>query len=181
MRAVVQKVLEGSVIVEGSEVASIGRGLVCLIGIARDDKYEDMNWLVSKILNGRFFEDEDKMWKKSVKQVGGEVLLVSQFTLHGYLQGTKPDFHRSMGGTEAEAFFNEFIKKMQSEYESDKIASGSFGDMMKVSLTNDGPVTLNLDSRNRQNKDPEQILSRAGQSASSASSSTNGDRDSQRG
>lgn len=64
MRAVVQKVLEGSVIVEGSEVANIGQGLVCLIGLGRDDKYEDMNWLVSKILNARFFDDDGKMWKK---------------------------------------------------------------------------------------------------------------------
>jgi D-tyrosyl-tRNA(Tyr) deacylase len=83
-----------------------------------------------------------------------------------------------MGGAEAESFFNELIEKMQSEYDPDKIASGSFGEMMKVSLVNDGPVTLNLDSRNRQNKDPEQILSRAGQSA--ASSSTNDDGKSQR-
>lgn len=107
-----------------------------------------------------------------MKQEEGEVLLVSQFTLHGCLKGNKPDFHKSMGGEDAEAFFNEFVRKVQANYDPGKVATGSFGAMMHVGLVNDGPVTINLCSRNRQNKDPEHFKPQESSAASSKSEET---------
>ncbi|OMH86334.1 D-tyrosyl-tRNA(Tyr) deacylase 1 [Zancudomyces culisetae] len=106
------------------------------VGISKDDLEEDINYMVNRILGVRVFDDEKQMWKKSVKDMNLEVLC-----------GNKPDFHRAMGSEKAEEFFNMFIEKLKKSYSDDKIQTGEFGAMMDVSLCNDGPVTLELDSR----------------------------------
>ena len=127
---------------------------MALVGVARDDGLDDEKWLVSKMLNGRFFEDEaGKMWKKSVMQSDYEVLLVSQFTLHAYMKGNKPDFHRAMGGDDAKRAFDSFVEATQQAYDPDRVKEGVFGAHMKVQLENDGPITVTLDSRNRSGRD----------------------------
>ncbi|KAJ1674533.1 D-tyrosyl-tRNA(Tyr) deacylase [Spiromyces aspiralis] len=137
MRAVLQKVLNASVTVDGEVVGKIGRGICVLVGISESDEAKDMDYIVRKILSVRVFEDEDgKMWSKNVKDLGLEVLC-----------GSKPDFHDAMRSNRSREFFEEFIRKLRAAYDSSKIQEGRFGAMMLVNIANDGPVTLQLDSR----------------------------------
>ena len=151
MRALIQRVSSASVIVEGSVVGQINQGILALIGISRDDTIEDTKWLVNKILNLRIFEDSNnyKPWTNSIKSLNLELLLVSQFTLHASCKKPKPDFHRSMGPIEAKEQFQNFVDTCKKEHQPDKIQTGVFGAMMSVNLVNEGPVTLWLDSKNR--------------------------------
>ncbi|KAI0720435.1 D-Tyr tRNAtyr deacylase-like domain-containing protein, partial [Fomitopsis betulina] len=149
MRAVVQHVSSASVTVDGAIVSSISRGLMVLVGIGRDDTTADMETICKKILTLRVFDDgAGAMWKKSVKDIDGDVLCVSQFTLFANTtKGNKPDFHKAMGSEASRQMYATFLERMQTMYRPDKIKDGRFGAMMSVSLTNEGPVTLNLDSR----------------------------------
>ncbi|KAI0315242.1 D-Tyr tRNAtyr deacylase-like domain-containing protein [Amylostereum chailletii] len=149
MRVVVQRVLSASVIVDNEIVSQISRGLMILVGIGGDDTSADIDVLSKKILTLRVFEDAaSSMWKANVKDVGGEILCVSQFTLMANTsKGNKPDFHRAMPSDQSRAMYISFLDKMRSLYPADKIKDGRFGAMMNVSLTNEGPVTFTLDSR----------------------------------
>ncbi|KAJ2898415.1 D-tyrosyl-tRNA(Tyr) deacylase [Coemansia aciculifera] len=150
MRAVLQKVLQASVTVGGKVVGEIGPGVCVLVGISRDDTPEDMEYMAKKVLGMRVFASSDtgNMWAKGVQDMGLQVLCVSQFTLYGKsTKGSKPDFHEAMKSDESRLFFDKFVQRLGQLYDPTKIETGEFGAMMQVSLVNDGPVTLQLDSR----------------------------------
>ncbi|KAG2103944.1 D-Tyr tRNAtyr deacylase-like domain-containing protein [Suillus cothurnatus] len=148
MRAVVQRVASASVSVDGKVISSISRGLMVLVGIGTDDTLADVETLTNKILNIRVFDANGTMWKSSVKDIAGEVLCVSQFTLMANTtKGNKPDFHRAMSSNASRELYTTFLEKMRRLYVPDRIQDGQFGAMMNVSLTNEGPVTLTLDTR----------------------------------
>lgn len=151
MRAILQRVTNASVVVDGKVVGEIKKGILALVGVAEGDSYEeDAVWMVKKILEARLFDDASgRRWGASVKSLGLEVLLVSQFTLHANTKKAKPDFHKAMGGPQAREFFDRFVADMRKAHGEDKIQTGEFGAMMQVSLTNDGPVTVSLDSWNK--------------------------------
>ncbi|KAI9280714.1 D-tyrosyl-tRNA deacylase [Sporodiniella umbellata] len=148
MKAVIQRVTKASVTVDNTVVGSIQKGICVLLGIATDDTEKDVNYMVQKILNLRVFDDNNVMWKKGVKDAGLEVLCVSQFTLQGScVKGNKPDFHRAMKTDPAKIMYQQFLDKLGKEYDPAKIQDGRFGAMMLVDISNDGPVTLQIDSR----------------------------------
>ncbi|KAI8143889.1 D-tyrosyl-tRNA deacylase [Fennellomyces sp. T-0311] len=149
MRAVLQRVARASVTVDQQVVGSIQKGVCVLVGIGTDDTEKDVDYIVNKILNIRVFDDDQGiMWKKGVKELGLEVLCVSQFTLQGKtVKGNKPDFHGAMKTEQAKAMYEKFLAKLGQAYDPSKIKDGVFGAMMLVDIANDGPVTLQLDSR----------------------------------
>jgi len=149
MRAVVQRVLSASVTVDGEIISQISRGLMVLVGIGVDDNVSDIETLAKKILNLKVFaHSTSNMWKTNVKEIQGEILCVSQFTLMANTsKGSKPDFHRAMSAGQSRAMYESFLKYMGAQYAPEKIKDGRFGAMMNVSLTNEGPVTFTLDSR----------------------------------
>ncbi|MGL5646523.1 MAG: D-aminoacyl-tRNA deacylase [Clostridium sp.] len=144
MRAVVQRVSKSSVSVDGTIIGQINKGLNVLIGIKEDDTLEDLKYIKDKMLNLRIFEDENDKMNYSVKDIGGEVLIISQFTLYGDCRkGRRPSFSKAMTPLDAEKLYEEFLKMIKGEI---KVQSGEFGADMKVSIENDGPVTLLLES-----------------------------------
>lgn len=149
MRAVVQRVTAANVVVDNETIAQIGRGLMVLVGIGTDDTVADVDQLSNKILSLKVFDDgTGRMWKSSVKDIGGDVLCVSQFTLlANTTKGNKPDFHRAMSTEPSKQLYATFLARMRAQYSPEKIQDGRFGAMMNVSLTNEGPVTFTLDSR----------------------------------
>ncbi|KAI5446222.1 hypothetical protein KIW84_014166 [Lathyrus oleraceus] len=149
MRAVVQRVDSASVEVEGRTVSEIGPGLLVLVGIHDSDSDADADYICRKVLNMRLFSNEDtaKAWDHSVMQKNYQVLLVSQFTLYGFLKGNKPDFHVAMAPQRAKPFYASLVDRFRNAYNADAIKDGIFGAKMKVSLVNDGPVTMQLDSQ----------------------------------
>lgn len=146
MRAVVQRVKESRVIVEGRLVGEINRGFNVLLGIAKDDTIEDLKYIKDKIINLRVFEDENDKMNLSLLDIKGDILAISQFTLYGDCRkGRRPNFMNAMGGDEAKALYEEFVKMLK---ESDlKVETGEFGSHMNVEIENDGPVTILLDSK----------------------------------
>ncbi len=143
MKFIIQRVLEGSVTVSNEVVGKIGKGLVVLFGLTHDDKYEDLDFAANKLLNIRLFDDENGVrWKYGVKELNLEILLVSQFTLYGYLKGNKPDFHWALEPEKAKDMYNKFLDILNEKHPG-KIQAGKFGEMMQVALINDGPVTIN--------------------------------------
>lgn len=154
MRAVVQRCASGSVRVRASGVTrDIARGAVVLVGIAADDDDDDVEFIVRKVFNTKLFDDVDgdKSWARSIVAIEGDVLFISQFTLHAELKGNKPSYHRAMGPTAARELYERFLTRARSEYKDKvgKIEDGEFGAMMDVHIVNDGPVTIVLDSKNR--------------------------------
>ncbi|KAH9952144.1 D-Tyr tRNAtyr deacylase-like domain-containing protein [Amylocystis lapponica] len=149
MRAVVQRVSAASVSVDSEVISSISRGLMVLVGIGKDDTVSDVETLSNKLLSLRVFDDASgAMWKKSVKDIEGDVLCVSQFTLlANTAKGNKPDFHRAMSTEPSRQLYSSFLERMGHLYRPEKIKDGRFGAMMSVCLTNEGPVTFTLDSR----------------------------------
>ncbi|KAE8723016.1 D-tyrosyl-tRNA(Tyr) deacylase 1 [Hibiscus syriacus] len=148
MRAVVQRVASASVEVDGRIVSEIGPGLLVLVGLHDSDTESDADYICRKVLNMRLFTNEStgKGWDQNVMQRDYGVLLVSQFTLYGFLKGNKPDFHVAMPPQKAKPFYESLIEKFRKAYKPDAVKDGIFGAMMKVSLVNDGPVTMQLDS-----------------------------------
>ena len=145
MRAVVQRAANGRVVVDERTVGEIGRGLVVLLGVSVDDSAPAALWMADKILNLRIFSDEAGKMNQSVIDVNGEVLVVSQFTLYGDARkGRRPSFVRAASGPEAEARYESVIAALNAG--GVRTATGEFGAMMQVELTNDGPVTILLDS-----------------------------------
>ncbi|MBU0515849.1 MAG: D-tyrosyl-tRNA(Tyr) deacylase [Proteobacteria bacterium] len=146
MRAVVQRVSRARVIVEDEVVGAIGPGLMVLVGVGKDDEAKDATYLADKIVNLRVFEDEAGKLNRSLLDVGGELLAVSQFTLWGDARkGRRPSFVRAAPGEAAEPLFEVFVARVAEL--GIKAARGRFGAMMDVELVNQGPVTLILDSR----------------------------------
>ncbi|KAJ8626091.1 hypothetical protein MRB53_019398 [Persea americana] len=148
MRAVVQRVVSASVEVDGRTISEIGPGLLVLVGLHESDVESDADYICRKVLNMRLFPNDKsgKTWDQSVMQRKFEVLLVSQFTLYGFLKGNKPDFHVAMSPQDAKPFYESLVQKFKNTYNTDVIKDGLFGAMMKVHLVNDGPVTMQLDS-----------------------------------
>eukprot|EP00770_Monocercomonoides_exilis_P005737 MONOS_5708.2-p1 / transcript=MONOS_5708.2 / gene=MONOS_5708 / organism=Monocercomonoides_exilis_PA203 / gene_product=D-tyrosyl-tRNA deacylase / transcript_product=D-tyrosyl-tRNA deacylase / location=Mono_scaffold00169:96769-97472(-) / protein_length=174 / sequence_SO=supercontig / SO=protein_coding / is_pseudo=false len=112
-------------------------------------KHKDAEYVCKKLLKLRIFEDEGAFWKKSVVEIDGEILLVSQFTLFANLSKPKPDFHHAMVAEKSRPFFNAFVDKVRASYKSDKVQTGEFGAFMEVSLTNIGPITIIIDSKEK--------------------------------
>lgn len=146
MRAVVQRVTSSKVVVDGKIVGSINRGINVLIGISCDDNEGDLKYIRDKIINLRIFEDENFKMNKSLMDIGGEMLVISQFTLYGDCRkGRRPNFMAALGGEESKKLYDKFIL-MLKEY-GIKVETGIFGADMKVDIQNDGPVTILLDSK----------------------------------
>lgn len=146
MRAVLQRVTRSKVVVDGEIVGSIGKGLNVLLGISKDDTMEDIPYLKDKIINLRIFEDEEGKMNRSLLDVGGEILLISQFTLYGDCRkGRRPNFMDALGGNEAKKIYDEFVKSLKET--GIKVETGIFGAHMEVTIDNDGPVTLIVESK----------------------------------
>lgn len=150
MRVVIQLVKEASVTVSGQKISEIGRGLLVLTGFEDDDSLEDMEWIARKIENMRIFADDEGKMNRSVIDIGGEVLFVSQFTLYASTKkGNRPSFINAAAPDTARALYNEFMEYVSKEY-TVPVAGGEFAAMMDVALINDGPVTIIMDSKNRE-------------------------------
>lgn len=146
MRAVVQRVIAGTVSVREQVVGSIGKGLVVLLGVGQQDQEEDVRYLADKIVNLRIFEDEAGKLNLSIKDVGGEVLAVSQFTLYGDCrQGRRPSFTAAAAPQEANSLYQLFVARVKER--GITTATGVFQEHMLVKIANDGPVTMLLDSK----------------------------------
>lgn len=147
MRVTLQRVREASVEIEKVNLSKINQGLLVLLGIEETDTQEDISWLCRKITHMRIFSDENKAMNLSVKDVNGEILVVSQFTLHASVKkGNRPSFIKAAKPDVAIPLYEDFIKEMESQL-GKPIKTGKFGADMQVQLINDGPVTISIDSK----------------------------------
>ncbi len=148
MRVVLQRVTSASVMVDGAVVSEIGRGIMCLVGICDGDTEADAAWLSTRLLGAKLWENEDgKPWRKSVANLGYDVLLVSQFTLYGTLNKKHvPDYKRAMSPAQARALYETLMVYLARAHRSGAVRGGVFGAIMAVQLVNDGPVTLVVES-----------------------------------
>ena len=150
MRIVLQRVRNAQVIIENEESKEIGQGILVLLGIEMADEMSDVDWLVNKVLNLRIFDDDNGLMNKSLLDVNGELMIVSQFTLMAATKkGNRPSYIKAASHEHAIPLYESFIKKTESLLES-KIATGTFAAMMRVVLENDGPVTILIDSKNKE-------------------------------
>lgn len=150
MRVTIQRVSEASVTIDGKVKSSIGKGLLVLAGFEEGDVQEDLEWMSSKIVHLRIFQDENGQMNLSVKDVSGEIIIVSQFTLHALTKkGNRPSFIRAAKPDMAIPLYEKFILQVEKDLEK-KIGTGEFGADMKVALINDGPVTISIDSKNKE-------------------------------
>ena len=150
MRVVVQRVSQADVYIQSQNLnAEIGKGLVILLGIKSGDKEDDAIFLADKCCNLRVFEDDNEKMNLSLKDINGEVLIISQFTLYGNAQkGNRPSFTDAAKPDEAIPLYEKFINRVKEQIGNDKVKTGIFGAMMKVKIFNDGPVTIIIDSKN---------------------------------
>jgi len=149
MKAVIQRVSKASVTINSEIKSAIGTGLLILLGIETADSSEDIEWLTGKISRLRIFDDENGVMNKSVQDIQGEAIVVSQFTLHaGTKKGNRPSYIKSAPPEIAIPLYEQFVKVLQDVLEK-PVGTGEFGAMMKVSLTNDGPVTIIIDTKNK--------------------------------
>ena len=145
MRILVQRSLKSNVSVDGKVVGSIDKGLVLFVGFTHTDTSEDIDYLVKKVLNLRIFDDENGIMNKSILDVGGSILSISQFTLYADTKkGNRPSYINAMGGENAIKLYDEFNTKLSGFV---KVEKGIFGAEMKVNINNDGPITIMLESR----------------------------------
>ena len=150
MRAVIQRVSKASVTINGTVKSSIGWGFLILLGVCNEDTIEDVEWLVKKIANLRVFGDENDVMNRSILDVGGEALVVSQFTLYAsYKKGNRPSWFRAGSHEHSIPLYETFCKEL-SEAIGKTVATGEFGADMKVELLNDGPVTICMDTKNKE-------------------------------
>lgn len=150
MRLLIQRVREASVTIEGDVRSQIGQGLLVLVGIEEADGDEDIEWLAGKLLRLRIFDDEQGVMNLDVQQVGGELLIVSQFTLFASTRkGNRPSYIRSAGEAISRPLYERFVRRVE-ELAGRSVGTGEFGADMQVALVNDGPVTIWIDSRNRE-------------------------------
>ena len=147
MKVVIQRALASSVVVDNKLINKIEKGMVILVGVNVEDTSEDVDYLVRKTLNLRIFDDENGVMNKSILDVGGEILSISQFTLQASTKdGNRPSYINAMKGEEAIKLYEEYNKKLNEKV---KTYPGVFGAEMKVSITNDGPITIIIDSKNK--------------------------------
>ena len=150
MRAVIQRVSRASVTISDTVAGNIEQGLLILLGIESGEGFEDLDWLCSKIVNMRIFNDLQGVMNCSILETGGDILVISQFTLHaGTKKGNRPSYIRAARPWEAIPVYNEFISRLEILL-GKPVQTGQFGAMMQVELVNDGPVTIIIDSRNRE-------------------------------
>ena len=149
MRVVIQRVSSASVSIDGKIKSAIDNGFMILLGIESEDDQKDIEWLVKKIANLRVFNDEQQRMNLSIKDVGGDVLLISQFTLHASVKkGNRPSYIKAAHPDLAIPLYNKFIDALELSMNK-KIFSGEFGAMMDVALVNNGPVTIMIDSKSK--------------------------------
>ena len=149
MRAVIQRVKQATVTVEGNQIASINKGFLVLLGIEEADNLDDIEWLTGKIIKLRVFGDENDAMNNSITDVNGSILVVSQFTLYASTKkGNRPSFIKAARPEQAIPLYESFVKKLETKLGKD-VPTGEFGAMMDVALVNDGPVTLIIDTKNR--------------------------------
>ena len=150
MRTVVQRVKQASVTVNDSVVSEIGQGLLLLLGIEAADTEEDIQWLSRKVLGLRIFDDEEGVMNRNIQDVGGDIIVVSQFTLMAsYKKGNRPSWIRAAGHEHAVPMYERFVEVL-SEGLGKSVGTGVFGAEMQVELINDGPVTICMDTKNRE-------------------------------
>ena len=150
MRIVIQRVTHASVTINGEMHSSIGQGYLILLGICEEDTSEDVDWLVHKVVGLRVFDDENHVMNRSIMDVNGEVLVVSQFTLYAsYKKGNRPSWLRAGSHEHSIPLYEEFCNKL-SDAIGKPVGTGEFGADMKVELLNDGPVTVCMDTKNKE-------------------------------
>tara|TARA_B100000780_G_C20854521_1_gene339646 strand:+ start:178 stop:630 length:453 start_codon:yes stop_codon:yes gene_type:complete len=150
MRALIQRVKQASVTIEHEVVGEISQGLLILLGVEESDGQEDIDWLVRKIVQLRIFNDADDQMNLSLKDIDGQALVVSQFTLHAQVKkGNRPSFIKAAKPDISKPLYLQFVKSIQQEL-SNPIQTGEFGAHMDVALINDGPVTIWMDSKNKE-------------------------------
>lgn len=150
MRIVIQRVSHASVTIDGAVKSAIPKGYLILLGICEEDTQEDVEWLVKKVIGLRVFDDENGVMNKSIMDVGGEILVISQFTLFAsYKKGNRPSWLRAAKHDISIPLYNEFCKRL-SEALGKPVGTGEFGADMKVELLNDGPVTICMDTKNKE-------------------------------
>lgn len=150
MKTVIQRVSSASVTIDSQIVAKISQGLLIFVGIEDADNQEDINWLTSKIANLRIFADANDVMNLSAKDIDGEVIIVSQFTLHAAIKkGNRPSYIKASKPEIAIPLYEKFISQFEKEFEK-KVQTGQFGADMKVALINDGPVTIIVDTKNKE-------------------------------
>lgn len=150
MRAVIQRVSQANIVIADSVKSAIGKGILVLLAIEETDGAEDIEWLSGKIVRLRIFDDESGVMNRSVQEIDGEILLVSQFTLFASTKkGNRPSYSRSARPEIAIPIYENFITKLAADF-GKQIQTGEFGADMKVTLINDGPVTILVDSKNRE-------------------------------
>jgi D-tyrosyl-tRNA(Tyr) deacylase len=150
LKSVIQRVSQASVTIEGEKVANIQHGLLVLVGFEDADNQEDIIWLTAKIANLRIFGDENDVMNLSLKDVNGDMIIVSQFTLHALTKkGNRPSYIKASKPEIAVPLYERFIAQMETEL-GKKVQTGQFGADMKVSLVNDGPVTIIIDTKNKE-------------------------------
>ena len=150
MKAVIQRVSQASVTISDNKVAAINQGLLVLIGIEEADAEEDIVWLASKIVNLRIFDDENQVMNLSLKEINGDLILVSQFTLQASTKkGNRPSYIKAARPEIANPIYEKVILQLEKELEKN-IQTGTFGADMKVALINDGPVTILIDTKNKE-------------------------------
>ncbi len=150
MKAVIQRVSQASVTINGKKVSEISKGLLVLVGIEDADSQEDIVWLSGKIVNLRIFGDENDVMNLSVKDIDGDIIVVSQFTLHASTKkGNRPSYIKASKPDVAIPLYENFVRQIEVDLEK-KIQTGEFGADMKVELLNDGPVTIIIDTKNKE-------------------------------
>ncbi len=150
MKAVIQRVSQASVIINNVKVADIGLGLLILVGIEDADTKEDIDWLTAKISQLRIFNDENEVMNKSVQDVNGDIIVVSQFTLHASTKkGNRPSYLKASKPNVAIPLYEAFVASIEKAIKK-KVQTGQFGADMKVYLINDGPVTIIIDTKNKE-------------------------------
>ena len=150
MRAVIQRVTSAAVTIDGTKKSEISQGLLVLMGIEDSDTDEDISWLSKKMINLRIFNDENDVMNRSVKEINGDILVVSQFTLHASTKkGNRPSYIRAAKPDIAIPIYEKFVRYLENEF-GKTIQTGEFGADMKVSLLNDGPVTIIIDTKNKE-------------------------------
>ncbi len=150
MRTIIQRVSEASVTIDGCVKSSIGKGLLVLAGFEEADTQEDLEWMSGKLVNLRIFNDENGLMNLSIRDVAGDLLVVSQFTLHALTKkGNRPSFIRAAKPDVAIPLYEKFVQLLEKEL-GKPVGTGEFGADMKVNLLNDGPVTIFIDSKNKE-------------------------------
>ena len=150
MRAVIQRVSRASVSIDGEVKAAIGQGLLILLGVCDEDEQEDVAWLVKKTANLRIFNDDDGVMNRSIIDVEGQAIVVSQFTLYAsYKKGNRPSWFRAGSHEHSIPLYNAFCQQLSQEI-GKPVGTGEFGADMKVELLNDGPVTICMDTKNKE-------------------------------